>query len=380
MKNDLKFLSILILTLALAFTGCDDSSGGGSKLTFDTADTPGDLVSIKAGSETVNMIYANNQESINFPFFLLMPFRDVLNPIPVLMTSTLTEKFFMGQTEVTNAVFAQVLQWAYDQSPSRFSDTVEDNNGIDSQVAKHEGQVLINFSDEPSMPSMIAFDTTTKKFSVETGHENCPVVCMSLYGAIMFCNWLTEMRDGNTENLVYTGMDEGDIWDIFSTLVDSAKTGYRLPSNYEWYFAATYIGTAEPTEGDLKSEYIARDVNSGPADLTEGYYWTPPSYASGAVKRSSFEIETRAVAWFSGDTGMEEEDKIMPVMQKDANQLGIYDMSGNVWEKCFDDFDGAVLRGGCFLDNPEDFPLSFYLQGDNNGFFLEGFRFVRTVP
>ena len=69
-----------------------------------------------------------------------------------------------------------------------------------------------------------------------------------------------------------------------------------------------------------------------------------------------------AVAWYDRKHG----DHTQPVAEKAPNQLGIYDMSGNVWEWCQDVFtrdvssipgDGTpyvgleaerVLRGGCF--------------------------------
>ena len=71
-----------------------------------------------------------------------------------------------------------------------------------------------------------------------------------------------------------------------------------------------------------------------------------------------------AVAWYDRRHG----DHTQPVARKAPNQLGIYDMSGNIWEWCEDTFsrdvsviprDGApyrgpgeqrVLRGGCFHD------------------------------
>lgn len=100
----------------------------------------------------------------------------------------------------------------------------------------------------------------------------------------------------------------------------------RLPSETEW-------------------EYAARG----------GPHW-PDGY------RFSGSNDIEAVAWYDRRHG----DHTQPVARKAPNQLGLYDMSGNVWEWCQDTFtpdvsavpaDGTpftgpgpdrVLRGGCF--------------------------------
>ena len=110
----------------------------------------------------------------------------------------------MAETEVTNAVVAAVFQWAYDNG--RFSATVSDPNGLDTTTAKHGGQQLLDLDDTDCR---VDYDGSGS-FTAESGYENNPVTNITWYGAVMFCNWLTEMRDGNADNVVYEWVDNGD--------------------------------------------------------------------------------------------------------------------------------------------------------------------------
>ena len=150
------------------------------------------------------------------------------------------------------------------------------------------------------------------------------------------------MKDGNADNVVYSGIDT--TWEHAETVADSTKTGFRLPTSEEWQFAARYIGTTAPSAGSLATEYVAQGVR-GSASLTAGYYWTPGDYASGATADNTNETETRAVSWYkTGAIGEMPEDVGLKVF----NGLNIYDMSGNVWEWCFTQYnaDNRVIMGG----------------------------------
>jgi hypothetical protein len=115
------------------FCGCNLDPGSNG-ITFSSATTPGNLVSATAGSASFDMILVNSSTGISFP-----------TGTDDSGTTSLSRKFFLGKTEVTNSLVAEILQWAYDNG--RFSTNVKDPNGLDSTTIKHGGQKLLEWHD-----------------------------------------------------------------------------------------------------------------------------------------------------------------------------------------------------------------------------------------
>ena len=212
--------------------------------------------------------------------------------------------FRMAKYEVTYELWYHVKEWAMNVSPSSYWVTVgRQGTGVSGGAP-----------------------------GVNAQHQ---VTEVSWRDSIAWCNALSEMAGltpiyynaGTTHTRANVYRDSNTGGDINHTDVEWAANGYCLPTEAQWEYVAKYV---------------------------DGSDWSRGSWASGATADWNNQAACDAVSWNDNNSGSVSH----PVGGKTANQLGLYDMSGNAWEWCWDWYEANYTTSSPFTDQDSKGPVT----------------------
>ncbi|TVP99597.1 MAG: hypothetical protein EA381_09490 [Planctomycetaceae bacterium] len=185
------------------------------------------------------------------------------------------QPFLIGQTEVTVEQFDKFQR---DEKVRRF---YEQEQARERARGNTRGKAGGSFY-------------ASRRFAPE---PDCPRTSVRWYDAIVYCQWLSETEGLPEDQWCYPHIWDGN-WETFTFPEDiMTRTGYRLPTEIEWEYAA---GSGVP--------------------MTWPFGWTPRLIDQ--------------YAWTKSNSG----GRSHPVGSKLPNRFGLFDMFGNVSEWCLSPF------------------------------------------
>ena len=305
-------LAAMSVAMILVLAGCQQPSSSGSDSSGSGASSK--MVFVKGGTVT-GKSNTNNSSGVFISG----------------RTVTLSD-FYMSNCEVTQDEYSAVM------------------TGQKVKV----GETEYTLNENPSYCTEANKSILGVNFGDEQGKR--PVEGVTWYDAVYYCNALSK-NEGLTpvyDITVTTVSSNGNITAATVT-ADHTKNGYRLPTEAEW-------------------EYAAR--GGDPSAAAWDYTFSGADSASGTQYDAQQNTGLDAVGWYcyNNDTGTTGSSDVTTstsgkgthqVGQKAPNALGIYDMSGNVCEWCYDWYgtigtgietdpigsssgSSRVLRGGCW--------------------------------
>lgn len=149
-----------------------------------------------------------------------------------------------------------------------------------------------------------------KKISIQNFYLGETAVTQKLWNTVMENNQSSSVGD----NLPIENISWIDCINFIQKLNSITGYKFRLPNEEEW-------------------EYAARGGNQ-----SKGYKYAGSNHID-------------EIAWYDGNSKLQ----IHPVALKKPNELGLYDMSGNIQEWCSSFYEyssNRMLRGGCYLSSP----------------------------
>ena len=279
--------------------------------------------------------------------------------------------FSMGTYEITNGQYCEFLNSLWQAGQITIY-----NNAVKYSLTDTRYCVLFCDPYHPNDPSKvtrsrISFNTSNNTFYALTIRGrylvNDPMIFVTWYGAAAYCNWRSQQE----------GLQQ--CYDTTTWVCDYSKSGYRLPTEAEWEYAARggLSGTRFPCGNIIKhnlANYFSSEEYSYDQSDTRGFH---PTW----INEIHFEPYTSTVGYFP------------------AEGFSLYDMTGNMHEWCNDWYaadyyanspatnptgpatgSNAVVRGGAYNSTAYECRTANRYSFAPNSAGYVGFRMLYPTP
>jgi formylglycine-generating enzyme required for sulfatase activity len=293
-------------------------------------------------------------------------------------TARVEKAYYIGETEITNALWDTVSRWAVNEK----------------ELGKYAGLVYGHHKGYEAAGNV----PITDEFAV--GHNSMygySALIGPFYAVPVWCNAFTEWYNeqyGTNLTPVYQDSHGNPIrylnnYDNFMETENPNATGFRLPTAEEWELAARWNGGS--VNNTVTKTINNIDFSNQPIRFTTG------RSASGAENNvDNFDENDRVAFWKNNSstttyysTSPYSVYDSSPVKGKKPNVLGLYDMSGNVreitsafehaWTWGIDDYIIVQCRGGCAASDSDELAVGkLYGVSYASGYNI-GFRVVRNA-
>jgi len=280
-------------------------------------------------------------------------------------SATVTDAYWIGETEVTYELWYQVYTWATSNGYNFANTGIPGNDGTaGNETASQEPVTTINWRD-----AMVFCNALTEYYNAQNGTTmECVYYSDDTY--------TTPIRTVDDNASVDTTPGHED-----NPYVKPDADGFRFLTSDEWELAARWRDDSTNTVSGYTDPYFTKGNSASGA--TTSYNDTADTNPDNGVVDGKDANDLVAVygSYWDGSgwvaTGV---SSTAIVKSKAADTLGLYDMSGNVYEWCFVELSGSyrAVRGGAWTLNgglQVGYVRSFYLWDEIN---YVGLRFART--